>query len=185
MTKFILCFFFAIPIFAQTTPTASTITTTESVTPLSAFESELEINLSSGFYRKYKDAAGTEHTESNVQLAYLQNFHTPFQLGGAAGMYSTVSKSYLTIYATAVANLVPAYTNSFYISGSAGAKTIDQIDEATLAVTQKANFFGQLTLGKRINIRKHISYKPFVAVSKAGNLTPEYSIHFINFSINW
>lgn len=185
MTKIILGFFLAIPAFAQTTPSATTITTTETTGPLSTFESELDINLSGGFYRKYKDAAGTEHTESNIQLTYLQNFHTPFQLGGAAGMSSTDSKSYLTIYATGVANLVSDYTNSFYVSGSAGVKTIDQINEVTLEVTQKANFFGQLTLGKRINIRKHLSYKPFVAVSKAGNLTPEYSIHFINFSINW
>ena len=182
MTKFILCFFFAIPAFAQTIPSATTVTSTE---PLSPFESELDLNLSGGFYRQFKDAAGVEHTESNIQLAYLQNFYSPFQLGGAAGLYSVDSKSYLTLYATAVANLVPDYSNSFYVSGSAGAKTIDQIDEVTFEIKQKANFYGQFAIGKRINIRKHISYKPFIAVSKAGNLNPEYSIQFINFSINW
>lgn len=185
MTKLILFFFLALPVFAQTPTPATTAITSEAPLQLSAFESELDINLSGGFYRKYKDAAGTEHTESNIQLAYLQNFRTPFQFGGAAGLYGIDSKSYLTLYVTGVANLVPDYTNSFYVSGSVGAKTIDQTNEVTLEVTQKANFYGQLTLGRRINIRKHLSYKPFIAVSKAGNLTPEYSIHFINFSINW
>lgn len=181
MFKFVICFLFSFNVLAQTT------IVTETATPaaLSAFESELDINLSGGFYRKYTDALGAEHTESNIQLAYLQNFHTPFQVGGAVGLYSTDSKSYLTIYATGVANLLPDYSNSFYVSGSVGAKTIDQVDENTLEVKQKANFYGSIGIGKRIAIRKHISYKPYVAVSKSGNLTPEYSIHFVNFSINW
>lgn len=183
MTKFILCFLFAFPALAQTT---TTTTNEPAAAPLSPFESELDVNVSGGFYRKYKDVNGNEHTESNVQVAYLQNFHTPFQLGGALGMYSNDSKSYLTIYATGVANLLPDYTNAFYIAGSAGAKTVDLIDENNPAeIKQKANFYGQLAIGRRINIRKHISYKPFIAVSKAGNLTPEYSVNFINFSINW
>lgn len=183
MKKFLLCFLFAVQSFAQTTTT----TTTESPgAPLSLFESELDINVSGGFYRKYKDATGKEHTESQLQLAYLQNFHSPFQLGGALGMYNNDSKSYLTIYATGVANLVPDYTNAFYVAGSAGAKTVDQVDENNQSeIKQKANFYGQLAIGRRINIRKHISYKPFIAVSKAGNLTPEYTVNFINFSINW
>lgn len=181
MTKFFLCFLFSLQAFAQTTTT----TTETSSAALSPFESELDINLSGGFYRKYKDVSGAEHTESNIQLAYLQNFHTPFQLGGAVGIYGNDSKSYLTLYVTGVANLVPDYSNSFYVSGSAGTKTVDQIDENTLEVTQKTNFYGQIAIGKRINIRNHISYKPFIAVSKAGNLTPEYSLNFVNFSINW
>ncbi len=182
MFKFAICFLFSLNAFAQSTTVTETTTTPVA---LSAFESELDINLSGGFYRKYKDAVGTEHTESNLQLTYLHNLRTPFQVGGSIGMYSTDSKSYLTIYATGVANLLPDYSNSFYVSGSVGAKTIDQIDEFTLEVKQKANFYGSVGIGKRIAIRKHISYKPYVAVSKSGNLIPEYSIHFLNFSLNW
>ena len=173
---------FAFSVFSQTPATTTVETLTK---PLPEFESELDINLSNGFYRQYKDAAGAEHTESNIQVSYLNNLRSPFQVGGAVGVQGTDSKSYLTIYATGVANLVPDYSNSFYLSSSLGAKTIDQADENTGEIKQKANFYGQLAIGKRLNIRKHFSYKPFVYVSKSGNLTPEYGIQFINFSVNW
>lgn len=175
--------FFATAALAQTT--TITETSPESTTPLHEFESELDVNLSGGFYRQYKDAAGTEHTESNLQVTYLNNLRSPFQVGGAIGMQSTDSKSYVTIYATGVANLIPDYANSFYMSASMGARTTDQVDENTFEVKQKAAFFGQATIGKRIGIRKHFNYKPFISVSKSGNLTPEYAIHLINFSFNW
>lgn len=163
--------------------TAPTVVETQAALP--EFESEMDINLSNGFYRQYKDAAGAEHTESNVQLTYLNNLRNPFQVGGSVGLQGTDSKNYLSIYATGVANLVPDYSNSFYMSSSVGAKTIDQADDNTGEIKQKANFYGQLAIGKRMNIRKHFSYKPFIYVSKTGNLTPEYGIQFIHFSVNW
>lgn len=180
MFKFVIYFLFSCNSLAQTTTITETTTSV-----LSPFESELDINLSSGFYRTYKDILGVEHTESNIQLTYLHNLRTPFQVGGSVGLYNIDKKSYLTIYATGVVNLLPDYTNSFYASGSVGAKTTDQADEITFQIKQKASFYGSIGIGKRIAIRKHISYKPYVAVSKSGNFTPEYSIHFLNFSLNW
>jgi hypothetical protein len=165
--------------------TASPVVAETSTTTLPDFESELDINLSSGFYRQYKDAAGTEHTESNVQITYLNNLRSPFQVGGSIGLQGSDSRNYLTVYATGVANLVPDYSNSFFLSTSLGAKTTDEADENTGEIKQRANFYGLITIGKRLNIRKHFSYKPFIYVSKSGNLAPEYGIQFLNFSVNW
>lgn len=189
MAKFFFSIFIIIGVrngFAQTPSMpsgfSSDIADTQSV---SEFESEMEVSLSSGFYRRYSDVNGNSVTDYNFRFTYLHEIEKPYQVGGTIGFQSVASKTYLIAMGSMTLNSQDDYTQAWFATLGAGGKSVDELESNFSEVKQVVRLSGELLVGKRIPIRKHFNFKPYVGLVKSGKSSTELIVSLLNFSFNW
>ena len=151
----------------------------------SDFESEMDLNLSSASFRTYSDINGNSVTDYSVRMTYQQEIERPYQFGGSLGFQSIASKTYIVAIAGITANSNDDFSRAWFANLAAGAKSVDELENNSLIVKQVVRLSGELNFGKRIPIRKHFNFKPYIGFTKSGKSGTEITVSILNFSVNW
>lgn len=170
----------AAPAPKMVTPAYEQPTTTYSWS--NGFTHEFDINLSSGYLKSYK-AGNKSITDVQVSASYSYDFTSAVQLGADVGFRSFDSESRFTLVGTGTYNFASDYSDAFFAKGGLGLYPVTKTSNTgTPENTNEVGFY--IAGGKRFKIWDHVNYKPFIAVQKVSDNDAEFTIQFLNISLN-
>ncbi len=147
----------------------------------SSFLHEFDLNLSEGYLKSYKSGSNSI-TDFNLFAAYSYDFRSQFQLGGDVGFQSYDSETRFTLAATGTYNFNQVYADSFFAKGGLGIYPVRKITNGKLENKNELGLY--IAAGKRFKIWEHVNYKPFISIAKISDIDPEFTIQFLNISLN-
>ncbi len=148
------------------------------------FRHELDLNLSKGYLNTYYNGA-KNITDINIAGSYSFDIGRNFQVGGDAGFQSVDSISHLTAVGTGTYNLDSDYSNSIFFKAGLGLYPVTRINLTTAKIEDKNEVGLFIAAGKRFKIWEHVNYKPFISITKISDLDAQFSIVFLNVSLNF
>lgn len=148
----------------------------------SSFLHEFDLNLSEGYFKSYK-LGSKSITDVALFASYSYDFQSPFQLGSDLGIRSFDSETRFTLAATGTYNFDQVYASSFFVKGGLGIYPVQKI--SSNGNLENKNELGlYIAAGKRFKIWEHVNYKPFISIAKISDIDPEFTIQFLNISLN-
>lgn len=146
------------------------------------FTHELDVNLSSGYFKSYK-VGSKSISDFSVYGVYSYDFMPQIQLGGDVGFRSFDSETRFTLAATGTYNFNSDYSNAFFAKGGLGLYPVTKVSSSG-SIENKNELGFYIAGGKRFKIWDHVNYKPGIAILKVGDADPEFTIQFFNISLN-
>ena len=150
----------------------------------SGFRHELDLNLSKGYLNTYYNGA-KNITDISVAGSYSYDIGSNFQVGGDAGFQSVDSISHLLLVGTGTYNLDSNYSDAIFFKAGLGLYPVTRVIIATAKIEDKNEVGTFIAAGKRFKIWDHVNYKPFVAITKISDLDVQFTIQFLNVSVNF
>ncbi len=154
----------------------------QSYTWSNGFTHEVDVNLSSGYFRSFKSGSKSI-TDFSIFTSYSYDFMSQLQLGADVGLSSFDSTSRFTLAGTGTYNFNPDYADSIFVKGGLGFYPITKISD-TGTVENKNEIGLYVSGGKRFKIWDHVNYKPSISILKISSADPEFNIQFLNISLN-
>ena len=147
-------------------------------------QNEIDVNLGQAQIHSYK-IGDESYTDINVNLAYRYYLQSGFQVGGEGGISSwkegTDNKTLFGALALGTYNFQPSVANSFFVGAGVGLLPAYDKDDGT--VSSKFSFV--IDVGRRFELMKKISYKPFLRIEKRGDMDMGFVVEAFNFAFFW
>ena len=156
-----------------------------SSTPLwsgNGFKHEVDLNVSQGYFRTF-NSGGKSISDLNVFASYSYDFGHNFQIGGDGGFQSVDSVTKLTVVGTGTYNLDADYANSIFFKAGLGLYPVTKVSPTGIDNKSDIGFF--LAAGKRFKLWDHVNYKPALVISKISDLDVQFTVLFLNVSLNF